>query len=141
MTAVRWRPPPGTEADSVALWLCAAARRLVPQLGAKSHAVVHAVAGVLADDLAANGRPPIELTVEAGDDELAICVTDGRDCTAKLAGLHAQDGDEIRPLTRSLTVTPTTGHRGCTLRTVVPVRAENRRTLRSRLLRRRGGRP
>lgn len=138
MTSVHWKPPAGIGADPVASWMCAAARRLFPGLGADSHAVVHAVASVLADDLAANGRPPIELVVEAEDDELAISVTDGRDCTAKITSILADE--DIPPLTRGLTVRPTLGHRGCTLRTVVPVRRENHRTLRPRLLRRLRGR-
>lgn len=140
MTTARWKPPAGIEADPVANWLCSAARRVVPHLGAKSHAVVHVVANTLADDLVTNGRPPIELVVETTNGDLAISVTDGRNCSAKINGLLSHDGGAIQPLTRSMTVTHTVGRRGSTLRAVVPIHQDGHRTLRSRLVRRRRGR-
>ena len=120
-------------------WLCHTAQTLVPDLGARGHAVVHDIAHALADDLSVNGRPPLDLAVQTTAAGLELSVTDGRDCDARTARPLPPILEEIRPLTSSITLHRASGRAGCTLTAAIPLRRV--RTLRSRLTPRRRGRP
>lgn len=127
------------DADRMAAWMCDAARSLVRGLGSREHAVVHAVANALADDLSVNGQPPLDLAVETIAGVLAISVTDGRDCAARQTRPLPHVVEDIRPLTSTITMHRASGRAGCTLTAAIPLRRA--RTLRSRLTPRRRGRP
>jgi hypothetical protein len=138
MTERCWRGA-NADADRIAAWMCSAARALVPELGTRGHTVVHAIANALADDLSVNGQPPLDLTVETIAGGLAISVTDGRDCDARRTRPLPHVVEDIRPLTTSITMHRASGRAGCTLTAAIPLRRA--RTLRSRLMPRRRGRP
>lgn len=139
MSVRRLRLPPHAGADPAADWMCDAARGLVPRLGPRDHTLVHAVANALADDLVVNGQPPLDLEVETTLDGLAISVTDGRDCAARLSRPLPHVIEDIRPLTSRITMHRASGRAGCTLTAAIALRRT--RTLRSRLAPRRRGRP
>ena len=134
-----WRPPADTDANLMGTWLCQTAQALVPDLGARGHAVVHDIAHALADDLSVNGQPPLDLAVQTTPAGLEISVTDGRDCDARTARPLAPVIEEIRPLTSGITMQRASGRAGCTLTAAIPLRRAH--TLRSRLASRRRGRP
>lgn len=127
------------DADRMATWMCGAARELVPNLGARGHTVVHAVANALADDAAVNGQAPLDLAVATTRGGIEISVTDGRDCDARTARPLPPVIEEIRSLTSSITMQRASGRAGCTLTAAIPLRRTH--TLRSRLASRRRGRP
>jgi len=139
MTERCWQPPADTDADRMARWMCGAAWDLIPDLSTDGHTVVHAVANALADDLSVNGQPPLDLTVETTAGGLAISVTDGRDCDVRRTRPLPHMVEDIRSLTTSITMHRASGRAGCTLTAAIPLRRV--RTLRSRLMPRRRGRP